>query len=86
MLDFNNDALGLIADALTPLVGEPVTIDGCLPDGTDYMHGDLVSVEATDDGAIIGVRRYDYSIPSPHHGEVVRLHAFQEAHRVRVCR
>lgn len=71
MLDFDNDAL-------RPLVGELVTIDGCLRGGRTYLSGTLVRVLTALDGAYIEVHE-NYT------DEVFVLHAFQEAHRVRVC-
>jgi hypothetical protein len=88
MIDFNNDALELIVDALVPLVGESVTIDGCLPDGTDYMHGKLVKAEAVNGEPYIEVQRLtndDYDGSGRASGEIVRLHASEQAHRIRVC-
>jgi hypothetical protein len=75
-LDFNNDALYLIAASLRPLVGAEVRVYGCFADGRDYTYGTLVYVDASSEGAYIGVG-------NPERG-VERLHAFQEAHRVLV--
>lgn len=69
MIDFNNDALDRIADSLRPLIGASVRVYGCFEDGGDYAHGELRTVEATDDGAYIEVG-------------TKRLHAFQEVHRL----
>lgn len=79
MIDFNNDALPLVARTLEPLIGEDIAIDGCLMDGRNYTHGTLVAVLPADDGAQIDVEEYGT-------GQILRLHAPQEAHRVRVCR
>jgi hypothetical protein len=89
MIDFNNDALHLMTYALAALVGEDVTIDGCLPDGSDYMSGKLVKAETVDDEPFIEVQHFtddDYDGTGRASGEVVRLHASQDAHRIRVCR
>lgn len=86
MIDFNNDALDLIADALKPLVGEHVTID-ISPEG--YMHGELILAEATPDGPYIEVQEFsaaDYDGGGHASGPVVRLHASEQCLRIRICR
>lgn len=77
MIDFNNDALDMIPEALTPLIGSEVRVTGCFKDGDDYTHGTLTKVEAIEGGAII-------EIDVPFGGGTKRLHAFQEAHRILV--
>lgn len=86
MIDFNNDALDLMADALKPLVGEDVTVHG--PDG-DYLFGKLILAELTADGPYIEVQKFasgDYNGKGNASGEVVRLHASEQCDRIRVCR
>lgn len=79
MIDFNNDAQDRIADSLEPLIGALVRVNGCFElDGktADYINGELVKVERES--------AYDtYVHIKRHYGEgTVRLHAFQEAHRI----
>lgn len=87
MIDFNNDALGLMADALRPLIGESVTID-LAPEG--YDHGKLIAVECIDgDEPYIQVQHFtdgDYDGTGRASGSIRRLHASQECRRIRICR
>lgn len=85
MIDFNNDALPLMADTLRPLIGEQVTID-LAPDG--YDHGKLVAVDS-DGGPHIYVQHYtdaDYDGTGRASGTIRRLHASEDCRRIRICR
>lgn len=87
MIDFNNDALDLIVDALLPLVGEDVTID-LAPEG--YLSGMLRLAEVTPEGPYIEVSEFNYDDMGPSGfratGPTHRLHASEQCRRIRVCR
>ena len=87
MIDFNNDALDLMAAALEPLVSEHVTID-VLPEG--YINGMLRLAEVTPDGPFIEVSEINFDDLGPNGfratGPTHRLHASEQCRRIQVYR